>query len=76
MRTGTVERTAGVLVGAEGLALVGLVVWQLAAIAAGDTGFIESAIALVVLTLVGAAAVLAFSVAIVRGRSWGRSGGS
>ncbi|TQJ32677.1 histidine kinase [Microbacterium sp. SLBN-146] len=75
MRTGTVERIAGVLVGAEGLALVGIVVWQLAAIAAGDTGFIASAIALVVLTLVGAVAVIAFSVAIVRGRSWGRSGG-
>ena len=63
------------LVGLEGLGLAALVAWQVAAIIGGDTESIESALALVVLTLVGAAAVLAFSVATWRGQSWGRSGG-
>ena len=63
------------LVGLEGLGLMLLVVREIAAIAAGDTGSIGSAIALAVLTLVGAAAVLGFAVAIWRGQSWGRSGG-
>jgi len=75
MRTNTVERAAAVLVGLEGLAILALVVWQIAALASGDTVSIESAVALLVLTLVGGAAVLAFAVAIWRGRSWGRSGG-
>lgn len=63
------------LVGLEGLGLVVLVVWQIMAIAAGDTESIDSAIALIALTLVGAAAVIAFAIAIWRGQSWGRSGG-
>lgn len=75
MRTQAVGRVAAVLLGLEGLAIAALAVWQVWALIAGDTGSIDSAIALVVLTLVGAAAVSAFSVATWRGQSWGRSGG-
>ncbi len=75
MRTNLSGRIAAVFVGLEGLGLVALVVWQIVAIVRGDTDSLESAIALVVLTLVGAVAVLAFAVAIWRGQSWGRSGG-
>lgn len=75
MRTTTLAGTAAVLVGLEGIGLVALVVWQIAAIVRGDTGAIETAIALIVLTASGAAAVLAFAVAIWRVQSWGRSGG-
>jgi hypothetical protein len=75
MRTHTAGRIAAVLLALEGLAVVALVIWQVAALVAGDTDSIESAIALVVLTAVGAAAVLAFAVATWRGLSWGRSGG-
>lgn len=75
MRTNLSGRIAAVLVGLEGLGIAALAVREIAAIAGGDTGSLESAIALVVLTLVGAAAVLAFAVAIWRGQSWGRSGG-
>lgn len=75
MRTNLSGRIAAVLVGLEGLGLVALVVWQILAVASGDTESIESAIALIVLTLVGAAAVIAFAIAIWRGQSWGRSGG-
>lgn len=75
MRTSVSGTFAAVLVALEGLGLVALVAWQIAALAGGDTGSIESAIALIVLTFIGAAAVLAFAVAIRRGQSWGRSGG-
>ena len=75
MRTNTVARAAAVLVGLEGAALAALAVWQTVAIASGDTAALDSAIALLVLTVVGVLAVMAFAVAIWRGLSWGRSGG-
>ena len=75
MRTHVAGRIAAILLAIEGLAIVGLVVWQVGALVAGDTGSVESALALIVLTVVGAAAVLSFAVATWRGLSWGRSGG-
>lgn len=75
MRTKGAARAAAVVVAIEGVALVALAVWQIIAITTGDTDSLVSALALVILTAVGAAAVLAFTVAIWRGLSWGRSGG-
>jgi hypothetical protein len=75
MRTKVVRTLAALFVGLEGLALVVLTIWQIAALAAGDTVALDSALALVVLTAVGALIVIAFAAAILRGRSWGRSGG-
>ncbi|HYI51892.1 MAG TPA: histidine kinase [Microbacterium sp.] len=75
MRTHAAGRIAAVLLGLEGLAVAALAAWQVWALILGDTGSIESAIALVVLTAVGAAAVIAFAVATWQGLSWGRSGG-
>jgi len=75
MRTNVSGRIAAVLVGLEGLGVAALTVREIIAIVVGDTGSIESAIALAVLTLLGAVAVLAFAIAIWRGQSWGRSGG-
>jgi hypothetical protein len=74
MRTNVVRRTAALVVGLEGAALVTLAVWQIIALASGDTASIESAIALVALTVIGAAAVVVFAAAVWRGLSWGRSG--
>lgn len=74
-RIASSERAAAVLVGLEGLGLVVLVGWQLVALVSGDTESVSSAIALLVLTAIGAAAVVAFAVAIARDASWGRSGG-
>ena len=74
MRTNTAAKAAAVLVGLEGGALIALAVWQTMAIASGDTAALDSAIALLVLTVVGIVTVVAFAVAIWRGRSWGRSG--
>lgn len=74
MRTRTIATMAAFLVGLEGVAILALAGWQLVAVIAGDTASIASALALLVLTLVGGIAVLAFAVAIYNGRSWGRSG--
>ncbi|BDV30088.1 histidine kinase [Microbacterium terricola] len=75
MRTNAWDRVAGVLVGLEAAALFVLVARQVMALLTGDTESLESAIALVVLSVVGTVAVAAFAAAIWRGRSWGRSGG-
>lgn len=75
MPTTTGARVASVIVALESVGLLGLVVWEVIAIASGDTESVASAIALAVLIVVGAATVMAFAVAIWRGLSWGRSGG-
>lgn len=75
MRTRTIRIAAALIVGLEGVGLVVLAVWQIAALVAGDAASVVSSLALLVLTAVGAAGVLAFAAAILRGRSWGRSGG-
>jgi hypothetical protein len=74
MRTNAIARVSAVLVGLEGLSIAGLVVWQIVAMLQGDTDSLASALALAVLTAVGAVAVLAFAAAVWRGQSWGRSG--
>lgn len=75
MRTHAAGRIAAVLLFVEGLAVAALAIWQVWALVAGDTESIEGAIALVVLTAIGAVAVIAFAVAAWRDLSWGRSGG-
>lgn len=74
-KTSLAERLSAGLVGVEALALVGIAGWEIVALAAGDTESTTSAIALLVLTVVGAVTVLAFAVGIARGQSWARSGG-
>ena len=74
-RISLIERVAAVIVGLEGFGIVALAAWQLAAVFSGDTDSLASALALLVLTLVGAAAVMTFAVTIWRSISWGRSGG-
>jgi hypothetical protein len=75
MRTNGLTLVTSALVTLQGLAVVGLAVWQIVALVSGDTDSVESAVALILLTLIGGVAVTAFGVAIARGRSWGRSGG-
>jgi hypothetical protein len=73
--TTAVRAAAAIIVALEGAGIAALVVWQIIAVTSGDTDSLASALALVVLTAVGAAAVIAFAVAIWRDQSWGRSGG-
>lgn len=75
MRNDLLSVVAGGLVAVEGIALAALAGWQFVALAQGDTASPATAVALIVLTLVGAALVVVFGVAAARGRSWGRSGG-
>ncbi|GAA3898358.1 histidine kinase [Microbacterium invictum] len=75
MRTTLVERVAAVLLGLEGLGLLLIVGWEIAALVSGDAGLLPTSLALIVLTTIGAAAVLGFGIATWRGASWGRSGG-
>lgn len=66
---------AALVVALEGLGMLVLAGWELVALVRGDTGSAVSAVALIVLTAVGAVVVLAFAAGTLRGRSWGRSGG-
>ncbi|WP_345801945.1 histidine kinase [Microbacterium sp. AZCO] len=75
MHTNPVARAAGVLLALEAAGLFVVVAWQIAALAGGDAAALDSSIALIVLTAVGAIALAAFGVAVWRGQSWGRSGG-
>lgn len=75
MRINLFARIAAGLLALESMAIAVLLVQQVLALSAGEVESVGSAIALIVLTAVGAAAVAAFAVATWRGRSWGRSGG-
>lgn len=70
-----IARIAAALLALEALGLLALASWQVVALAGADTTDPVSAIALIVLTAVGAVAVGAFAAATWSGRSWGRSGG-
>ena len=74
MQTNVAGRAAAIIVGLEATGLAVVVVREIVALTAGDAASAPSAIALLVLTAVGAGAVAAFSVAVWRGWSWGRSG--
>jgi hypothetical protein len=63
------------MLAAEGAALLVFAVVELIGLGAGDAASLPTALALVVLTLIGAAALIAFAVGTRSGRSWARSGG-
>ncbi|GAB3280066.1 histidine kinase [Microbacterium lacusdiani] len=70
-----IARAAGALLAIEAVGLLALAGWQVVALLGEDTMAAASAIALIVLTVVGAVAVAAFAGAVWTARSWGRSGG-
>ncbi len=75
MRTRGATRAATVVLALEAIGTVALAAWQVVALTSGDTDSVVSAVALIVLTIVGAAALAAFAAATWREVSWGRSGG-
>jgi hypothetical protein len=75
MRTNLPARIAAVILLVEAAGLVALTILEVLALVDGDAGSVSSGAALIVLTLVGAAALAAFGIATWRGASWGRSGG-
>jgi len=66
---------AAVVLGFEAAALLVISLLELFALGSGDAASLPSAIGLIVLTLLGAAALAAFSWGILRRASWARSGG-
>lgn len=76
MRADPVTRAAAVVLAAEAVGLLVLTAWQVLVLLGGDTTSVASSIALIVLTLVGALAVGAFAVAVMRDSGWARSGGT
>lgn len=70
-----VRLLAALVLGLEAIGVLALAGWQVVALLGGDTDSVVSSIALIVLTVIGAAAVGAFAVATARDVSAGRSGG-
>ncbi|MFI8631175.1 histidine kinase [Microbacterium sp. NPDC077663] len=75
MPTTRVERIAAGWLALEAVGVLVLAAWELVALTRGDSESVPSSLALLVLTVIGAAAVIGFAVAVWRGGSWGRSGG-
>ncbi|KEP75696.1 histidine kinase [Microbacterium sp. SUBG005] len=70
-----IRLAAAALLGLEAIGILALAGWQTVALIGGDTDSVVSSIALIVLTVIGAAIVAAFAVATARDVSAGRSGG-
>ncbi len=75
MRAPRLALAAAVVLTAEGAALVAFALIELIGLGAGDAASLPTALALIVLTLIGAAALAAFALGARAGRSWARSGG-
>ncbi len=74
-RTAIFRVVAGILVGAEGLVLIGASVWLLLSLFASPALSLVSAVALLVLVVICTIGVCAMAVGIFRGQRWARSGG-
>ncbi|KZE40808.1 hypothetical protein [Microbacterium sp. T32] len=70
-----VRLLAALVLGLEAIGVLALAGWQVVALIGGDTDSVVSSLALIVLTVIGAAAIGAFAVATARDVSTGRSGG-
>ncbi|WP_314646607.1 hypothetical protein [uncultured Microbacterium sp.] len=75
MRAPRLANAAAAVLAAEGAALTVVAFLELLGLGAGDASSLPTAIALVVLTLIGAAGLFAFAAGVRVGRSWARSGG-
>ncbi len=75
MRSPGLALAASVVLAAEGAALIIFALIELVGLGAGDAASLPTALALIVLTLLGAAALIAFAIGTRTGRSWARSGG-
>ncbi|MDQ1125210.1 hypothetical protein SAMN05216488_1660 [Microbacterium sp. LKL04] len=75
MRTSRIERIAAGWLAVEATGVLVLAVWELVALVRGDSESLASSVALLGLTVIAAAALGAFAVAVWRGASGGRSGG-
>lgn len=75
VRAPGIALAAAAILALEALALLVFGIIELGGLGAGDAASLPTAIALIVLTLIGAAALAAFAVGTRAGKSWARSGG-
>lgn len=75
VRAPGIALAAAAILALEAVALLVFAVVELAGLGAGDAASLPTALALIVLTLIGAAALVAFAVGTRVGKSWARSGG-
>ena len=75
MRAPRLATAAAAVLAVEGIALLVFALIELIGLGAGDAASLPTALALIVLTLIGAAALIVFAVGARTGRSWARSGG-
>jgi hypothetical protein len=66
---------AAAVLALEGAVLLIFAAIELVGLGAGDAASLPTAIALIVLTLIGAVCLFAFAAGVRSGRSWARSGG-
>ncbi|KDA06652.1 histidine kinase [Microbacterium sp. CH12i] len=75
MRSPGLAASAAAVLALEGAGLFILALIELFGLGSGDAASLPTAIALIVLTLIGAAALFAFAAGTRRGHTWARSGG-
>ncbi|WP_314096143.1 hypothetical protein [Microbacterium foliorum] len=75
MRAPGLALAAAAVLAAEGAALLVFALIELVGLGAGDASSLPTALALIVLTLIGAGALIAFAIGTRAGHSWARSGG-
>lgn len=75
VRAPGIALAASAVLAIEAAALVVFAAIELVGLGAGDAASSTTAIALIVLTVIGAAALVTFAVGTRTGRSWARSGG-
>jgi hypothetical protein len=75
VRAPGIALAAAAILGLEAVALLVFAAIEMAGLGAGDAASLPTALALIVLTLIGAAALVAFALGTRSGRSWARSGG-
>ena len=75
MQSPRLAAAAAAVLALEGAALTIVAMVEIFGLSAGEAASLPTAIALIVLTLIGAVALFAFAVGARRGRTWARSGG-
>lgn len=75
LRTPALAAWAAAVLAIEGVVLLIIAVIELFGLSSGEVTSLPTAIALIVLTLIGAGALFAFAFGTRRGRGWARSGG-
>jgi len=75
LRSPRLATAAAAVLALEGAALTAVALVEFFGLGAGDAASLPTAIALIVLTLIGAVALFAFAAGTRRGRTWARSGG-